>query len=245
MTVTILVVDDDQAILEGVRTLLIQAGYQTNGASTGKEALGLLDPTPQLVILDIMLPDVTGHSLCRHIRELPVYIPILMLSAHDEVMDKVLGLELGADEYVTKPFEPRELVARVRAMLRFAEQQQLKLKPAAEELPVTFGPLKLWRERHYLELDGQALDLTPTEWALLELFTTHPGQVFGRETLLRHIWNSEFAGDSRTVDTHVQRLRAKLEKNSVSPRFIQTVRGFGYRFFYNEAKTETRIDLAL
>jgi DNA-binding response OmpR family regulator len=236
MAAHILIVDDDQAILEGVRLLLSQAGYQTSCAVNGTEALALLNPAPQLVILDIMLPDLDGHAICRHIRQLPGYIPILMLSARDETLDKVLGLEVGADEYVTKPFEPRELLARVRAMLRFAEQQQLLQKPGQAEKPLEFGPLQLWHLRHYLEVAGHPVELTPTEWTLLELFTGHPGQVFGRETLLRHIWSAAFAGDSRTVDTHVQRLRAKIEPDPASPRFIQTVRGFGYRFFYTEPK---------
>lgn len=229
MAAHILIIDDDLAILEGVMRLLAQAGYQTSTASTGKQALALLDPLPQMVVLDLMLPDIDGLTLCRQIRQLPVYIPILMLSARDDLTDKVLGLELGADDYVTKPFEPRELLSRVRAMLRFAEQQRLMAHSSEVEQPLSYGPLKFWRMRHYLEVNGQPVELTPTEWALLELFIEHPGQVFGRETLLRRIWGADFMGDSRTVDTHMQRLRAKLELNSDSSRLIQTVRGFGYR----------------
>src|SRR5262249_23610165 len=136
---------------------------------------------------------------------------------------------LGADDYVTKPFEPRELLSRIRAMLRFAEQQQLMARSSGVEQPLVYGPLKFWRVKHQVEINGQPIELTPTEWALLELFMEHPGQVFGRETLLRRIWGADFLGDSRTVDTHMQRLRAKLELNSETPRLIQTVRGFGYR----------------
>lgn len=230
MAARILVVDDDPAVLVGVTGMLTQAGYPTESAATGTEALSLLTHPTHLVVLDVMLPDIDGHTLCRHIRQLPDYIPILMLSARDELTDKVLGLELGADEYVTKPFEPRELLARVRAMLRFAEQWQPGIKEPGEEQPLVLEPLKLWRVQHRVEVNGEPLDLTPTEWALVELFMHHPGQVFGRETLLRHIWNSDFQGDSRTVDTHLQRLRAKIEANPATPRCIQTVRGFGYRF---------------
>lgn len=229
MTARILIIDDDQAILEGVMRLLAQSGYQTITATTGVEALALLDPAPDLIVLDLMLPDMDGHTLCRQIRQLPAYIPILMLSARDDLTDKVLGLELGADDYVTKPFEPRELLSRVRAMLRFAAQRQPGLTSPRGELPVVFGPIKFWRQKHQVEINGQPVDLTPTEWALMELFLEHPGQVFGRETLLRRIWGDDFLGDSRTVDTHVQRLRAKLETLSETPRLIQTVRGFGYR----------------
>jgi DNA-binding response OmpR family regulator len=226
MPAHILIVDDDPAILEGITILLTQDGYRVSSASSGKQALSLLSSAPQLVVLDVMLPDIDGHVLCRHIRQLTPYIPILMLSARDELADKVIGLEFGADDYVTKPFEPRELRARVRAILRFAEQGaggQL-----LEERPLLCGSIALWPAQHCVKVDDQAIDLTPKEWALLELFMRHPGQVFGRETLLRTIWGYDFLGDSRTVDVHVQRLRAKLEASAA--RYIQTVRGFGYCF---------------
>lgn len=230
MPAKILIIDDDLAILEGVRQMLNQFGYTTSVASTGRQALALLDPPPDLVVLDLMLPDCDGLNLCRNIRQLPdTYLPILMLTARDDLTDKVLGLELGADDYVTKPFEPRELLSRIRALLRFAQQQRSLPKAAQAEQPVILGPLKFWRERHAVEINGLPVELTPTEWELLDLFVSHPGQVFGRETLLHHIWGADFNGDSRTVDTHVQRLRAKLEADPTGPRLIQTVRGFGYR----------------
>lgn len=230
MPMPILIVDDDPAILQGVATLLDQAGYTLQTAATGTEALAVLTqpPYPALVILDVMLPEVDGYQVCQHIRTLPSYIPILMLSARDELTDKITGLDLGADEYVTKPFEPRELLARVRAMLRFADQRSAD--PQAARQPLRCGPLTIWKDQRQVELQGQRLELTPKEWALLELFVEHPGQVFGRETLLRRIWGYDFLGDSRVVDVHVQRLRAKLEPEESAPRCIQTVRGFGYRF---------------
>jgi DNA-binding response OmpR family regulator len=175
-----------------------------------------------------MLPDIDGLTLCRHLRQLTPYIPILMLSARDGLSDKVVGLELGADEYVTKPFEPRELLARVRAMLRFAGQRTAG--QGLEEQPLVCGPVTLWKAQHRVEVNGQPVELTPTEWALLELLVAHPGQVFGRETLLNRIWGCNFLGDSRTVDVHMQRLRAKFESCMTAPGCIQTVRGFGYRF---------------
>jgi DNA-binding response OmpR family regulator len=233
MNAHILIIDDDLAIREGVVRLLDQAGYRTSSASTGKQALTMLDELPDLCVLDLMLPDLDGYTLCRQIRQLPVYIPILMLSARDELTDKVVGLELGADEYVTKPFEPRELLSRIRAMLRFAEQRQLRHLTQVEQ-PLVYGPLRLWKKKHWLEVNGKKVELTPIEWALLELFIDHPGQVFGRETLLQRVWGADYMGDSRTVDTHVQRLRAKLEQDDQHPRLIQTVRGFGYRLLYSE-----------
>jgi len=234
MSAHILIIDDDTAILEGVVSLLAQAGYRTSSASTGRQALSMLSELPDLLVLDLMLPDLDGYALCRQIRQLPDYIPILMLSARDELTDKVVGLELGADEYVTKPFEPRELLSRIRAMLRFAEQHRPHSPASQLAQPLIYGPLKLWQKKHLLEVNGQGVDLTPIEWALLELFIDHPGQVFGRETLLQHIWGADFMGDSRTVDTHVQRLRAKLELDDQHPRLIQTVRGFGYRLLQAE-----------
>jgi DNA-binding response OmpR family regulator len=230
----ILIVDDDPAVLQGVTTLLEQAGYATRSAATGAETLDMLAdaPLPSLIILDIMLPEIDGYTVCRHIRQLPAYVPILMLSARDELTDKVAGLELGADEYVTKPFAPRELIARVRAMLRFAGQQTSA--PPAVEAPLVGGPVSLWRAQHRVEVNGCMVELTPREWALLELFLEHPGQVFGRETLLRQIWGDTFLGDSRTVDVQVQRLRAKIEQVPGTPHCIQTVRGFGYRFVVPE-----------
>lgn len=228
MAAHILIVDDDVAVTHGIARLLEQAGYRASSAYNTHDASTALAQHPDLIILDVMLPDGDGFSLCRQIRQLTPYIPILMLTARDELSDKVHGLELGADEYVTKPFEPRELLARVRAMLRFATQCA-----AGEELhgqqPLRCGPIILRRAQRLAEVGGQPVDLTPREWALLELFVLHPGQVFGRETLLRRVWGADFLGDSRVVDMQIQRLRAKLAHVPAAARMIQTVRGFGYR----------------
>jgi DNA-binding response OmpR family regulator len=223
----ILAVEDDTAVLQGIELLLEQAGYAVSSATTGAQAIELLStpPFPALVVLDVLLPIHDGFAVCRHIRGLPTYIPVLMLSARAETTDKVLGLDLGADDYLTKPFEPRELIAHIRALLRF---KQHAAGHAADAPPLVFGPLALWPAAHRAEVHGHPIDLSPKEWALLELFLRHPGQILGRETLLRQIWGYDFAGDSRTVDVHIQRLRSRLEEHAAGA-LIQTVRGFGYR----------------
>jgi DNA-binding response OmpR family regulator len=196
MASDILIVDDDPAVLEGVATLLDQAGYTTQRAASGAAALDRLatPPCPDLVILDVMMPGIDGYQVCRHLRQITRYIPILMLTARDELTDKIVGLELGADEYVTKPFEPRELLARVRAMLRFAEQRAVGQPPAEQVL--ICGPIELWKAAHQLVVRGQTIELAPREWTLLEFFMEHPNQIFGRETLLRRIWGYAVPGDT-------------------------------------------------
>jgi DNA-binding response OmpR family regulator len=175
-----------------------------------------------------MLPDMDGYEVCRRIRQSPEYVPILMLTARDEPLDKLLGLELGADLYLTKPFEPRELLAHIKAIFRLLERRSEGLR-SNEEMPLICGPLTMWDVQHRVELAGRAVDLTPKEYELLRLLMRHLGRTFGRETLLRQVWGYEFAGDSRTVDVHIQRLRAKIETDPSQPRLLHTVRGFGYR----------------
>lgn len=224
----ILVVDDDPAVLRGVGTLLEQSGYTVLCVASGAHAIHLLDSplVPSLVILDVLMPLCDGFEVCRYLRQQPTYIPILMLSARDDVIDKVLGLEIGADDYLTKPFAPRELLARVSALLRF---KQRVTECDDDEPRLVFGLITMWPASHRVEVNGHPVDLAPKEWALLELFLKHPDKVFGRETLLRQIWGYNFVGDSRTVDVHIQRLRAKLDEHAAAS-LIQTVRGFGYRF---------------
>jgi len=221
---TVLVVDDDPAIVSGVTSLLHQADYAVLSAATGAAALAILpaDDPPNLVILDVMLPDMDGYAVCRQIRQLPSYIAVLMLSARDETVDKVTGLDVGADDYLTKPFEPSELLARVRALLRFAAQR-------SGDQPLVCGPLRLDLAARTASVNQVSLELTPTEWAVLEVLMKEPGQVFGRETLLNRAWEADFLGDSRVVDVCIQRIRAKIA--ALTPDFapIETVRGFGYR----------------
>jgi DNA-binding response OmpR family regulator len=221
----ILIVDDDHAITEALQSLFTRAGYEISLARSGWEALAKLEHKPDLIILDLMLPGLDGYEVCRQIREAERYFPILMLTAKDEVSDKVKGLELGADAYLVKPFEPSELVAQVRALFRTVETKS----PSGAERPITCGPIELWEGQHRVIIAGTEIELTPKEFELLSFLLRHKGQVIGRETLLREIWGYAFEGDSRTVDVHIQRLRSKIESDPVAPRFIQTVRGFGYR----------------
>lgn len=225
----ILIVDDEEAITTALRTLLTHAGYEIAIAPSGSEALTQLAATLyDLIILDIMLPDIDGYEVCRRVRQSPDYVPILMLTARDEPLDKLLGLETGADLYLTKPFEPRELLAHLKAIFRLLDHQPQGTR-SSRNLPLVCGALTLGDEQHRVELSGSPIDLSPKEYELLRLFMQHPGRVFGRETLLRQIWGYDFSGDSRTVDVHLQRLRAKIETEPARPQLIQTVRGFGYR----------------
>jgi two-component system alkaline phosphatase synthesis response regulator PhoP len=221
----ILVVDDDQTITRGLTSLFSQAGYLVRSAASGPQALEMLAPLPDLVVLDLILPEMDGYEVCRHIRRQPAYIPILMLTARDQSSDKILGLELGADVYVTKPFEPHELLAQVRALFRTLEGRE---RDAAEH-PLTCGPIQVFESQHHVMVNGQAIELTPKEYELLCFFVRQPGRIFGRETLLREIWGYQFEGDSRVVDVTVQRLRAKIEADPAHPTLLHTVRGFGYR----------------
>lgn len=225
MSKRILIVDDERSITSALSSLFSQAGYETRLAYTGPEALNALDWKPDLIILDIMLPGLDGYEVCRQIRRSEIYIPIVMLTARDESSDKILGLELGADVYLTKPFEPGELLAQVRALFRTLERTH----SAEGEKPLLVGGLRLWESQHRAELAGRPLDLTATEFTLLLAFMRRPGRVLGRETLLREVWGHDYLGDSRMVDVHINRLRAKLEPDPANPQLITTVRGFGYR----------------
>ena len=222
----ILLVDDEPAITSALTVLFERTGYEVVVAHTGQQAVAQLVEQPDLMVLDVNLPDMDGFAVCQRVREQTTYVPILMLTARDSSLDKVTGLELGADAYLTKPFAPGELLAQVRALFRLLAQKQTT---ADLERPLICGPLQLWAAQHRVLRDEQEVELTPKEFALLQLFMRRPGYVFGRETLLREVWGYEYLGDSRTVDVHIQRLRAKIEANSSQPELLHTVRGFGYR----------------
>lgn len=219
---TILIVDDEPTITSALNYYFVQAGYKTILAHTGYEALEKITLNPDLVVLDIMLPDIDGYQICRHIREQPHYTPILMLTAKDTLQEKVIGLDLGADAYLTKPYNPQELLAQVRALLRLVKQQ--------ERAKVICGSIELLTDDKTVRRNGDEITLTVTEFELLSLLMQRQGQVFGRETLLRAIWGDE-GGDvnTRTIDVHIQRLRAKIEKDPKNPELLITIRGFGYR----------------
>ena len=218
----ILIVDDEPTITSALNFHFVQAGYETAVAHSGHEALEKLALNPNLVVLDIMLPDIDGYQICQHIRQQPHYTPILMLTAKDTLEEKVIGLDLGADAYLTKPYNPQELLAQVRALLRLFKQK--------ERAKLVCGPIELLTEDGIATKNGEELPLTAIEFEILAILMRHQGQVFGRETLLRNVWG--YAGtdvNTRTVDTHIQRLRVKLEENVKEPKLLLTVRGFGYR----------------
>jgi len=218
----ILVVEDDASIREVAGLGLKNAGFRVTTAADGREGLmrALQEPF-DAIVLDVMLPSLDGFEVCRQIRHTS-QVPIVMLTARADTVDVVVGLESGADDYVTKPFETPELVARLRAVLRRA-------RAAPEETTITVGSLEVDPAGYTARKDGQSVELTATEFRLLLELARRPGQVFTRELLLDRVWNYDYLGDSRMVDVAVQRLRAKVEDDPANPRLIRTVRGVGYR----------------
>lgn len=221
----ILVVDDERPIAEILAFNLERAGYRVVVAHDGRSALEVFAAAqPDLIVLDIMLPGLDGFSVCREIRQVS-RVPILMLTAKEEEVDRVVGLELGADDYVTKPFSPREIVARVRAILRRAQP----LPPAAgPHETIRVGGLTIDLDAYLVHRDGREITLTPREFELLRFLAARPGQVFSREALCREVWGYEYVGDARTVDVTVRRLREKIEDDPSNPQLIRTRRGLGY-----------------
>lgn len=223
----ILVIDDEENIRELVKYNLEKAGFHVVECGDGLTALILAKKDrPDLILLDLMLPGLDGLEVCRTLKEHQdtKAIPIIMLSARDEEVDKILGLELGADDYLTKPFSSRELVARIKAVLRRSVKETL---PSGE---LAVGQLKLNFSRYEAFLGAEKLELTPKEYELLKLFITNVGKVYTREQLLEKVWGYEYFGDTRTVDVHIRHLRAKLAGESDIAEAVETVRGVGYRF---------------
>ncbi len=230
----ILVVEDEEDIVGLLTFHLEKEGYQVESAPDGALALRqAVDNPPDLVILDIMLPEVDGLEVCRRLRsnKLTASVPVLMLSARKEELDKVLGLELGADDYMVKPFGMRELIARIRAILRRLDHQEnvVDLKPAEEDI-LQLGDIVLYPERHQVMVRGEPCNLTHKEFLLLQLLMFNNGKVLTRELLLDKVWDYEVEVDTRTVDVHVRYLRQKIEDDPANPAYIETVRGVGYRF---------------
>ncbi len=224
----ILLVEDQHELVDLLRLHLEDQGYRVESASDGSVGLemALADP-PALVVLDIMLPGMSGLEVLRRLRTNDPNLPVLMLTARAEELDKVLGLELGADDYLTKPFSIRELIARVRALLRRAEVQKPGSTGLEEEL--VFAELSIQPAKRRVSLAGQLLELTAKEFDLLLAFARHPGRAYSRQELLDLVWGYQFGGYSHTVNSHINRLRGKLEPDG-APRFIRTVWGVGYRF---------------
>src|SRR5579884_3067299 len=224
----VLIVDDEPGISRLIAMYLEREGFQSSSVRSGAQALEAIETgNPSLVILDIMLPDIDGWDVCREIRRTSD-VPIIMLTAREGDEDKIVGLELGADDYVTKPFAPRELVARVKAILRRSSKYPEERSSQGEILD--FGELRIEPDRREAWLHGESIQLRAKEYDLLTELARRPGFVFTREQLLQNVWGYDYFGDSGTIDVHVRRLRAKLKDDSSNPRFIETVWGVGYRF---------------
>lgn len=221
----ILIVDDEPSITEFVSYAMQKEGYQTETASDGEEALRKIEEQHfDLFILDIMLPGIDGYELCRRIRT-RMSTPILFLSARDTELNKVVGLELGADDYLAKPFGVRELLARTRALLRRSQGSEI-----TSSNEITASGITLNEDTHVAEGDKGPIDLTPREFELLACLMKNAGKVVSREDLLHDAWNWEFITETKTVDTHIKRLRDKIEAAGYDPKLVETVRGYGYRF---------------
>lgn len=232
MSKKILVVDDEQSIVTLLQYNLEQAGYSVITAFDGEEGLqAAVELSPDLVVLDLMLPKLDGLEVCKQLRQQKLNIPILMLTAKDDEFDKVLGLELGADDYLTKPFSPREVVARIKAILRRSQlSNRIENNIDQEDGLISIGGLKVFPERYEAYFEEEQLELTPKEFELLLYLAKNKGRVLTRDQLLSTVWNYDFAGDSRIVDVHISHLREKIEQDTKKPLYIKTIRGLGYKF---------------
>lgn len=221
----ILVVEDEESLSEAIAFLLSKEGFEVEIAANGPAAIEKFELNgADLILLDLMLPGLSGTEVCRQIRS-KSSVPIIMLTAKDSEIDKVVGLELGADDYVTKPYSSRELIARIRAVLRRGE-----LVDGATEVGVlTVGPVRLDIDRHIITVNGLPISLPLKEFELLEFLMRNAGRVLTRMQLIDRVWGSDYVGDTKTLDVHIKRLRAKIEKDPAAPELIQTVRGMGYK----------------
>ncbi|WP_026560837.1 MULTISPECIES: response regulator transcription factor [Bacillaceae] len=231
MSKRILVVDDEQSISTLLKYNLEQAGYHVLTAMDGEEGLHIcIKEQPDLLVLDLMLPKMDGIEVCKQLRQRKLMVPILMLTAKDDEFDKVLGLELGADDYMTKPFSPREVVARIKAILRrsqsHADTETIEIEDANQ---IIIGDLRVLPDHYEAYYGKERLDLTPKEFELLVYLAKHKGRVLTRDQLLSAVWNYDFAGDTRIVDVHISHLREKIERNTKKPLYIKTIRGLGYK----------------
>lgn len=227
MAKKVLVVDDEKLIVKGIRFSLEQDGYEVECAYDGEEALQLAtDNTYDMILLDLMLPKMDGFEVCQHIREFS-NVPIVMLTAKGDDMDKILGLDYGADDYITKPFNILEVKARIKAIMR---RTGTKENAQAKERVIENGDLRLELDSRRLFILGREVNLTAREFELLELFVTNQNKVFSREKLLQLVWGADYPGDVRTVDVHVRRLREKIEANPSEPKYVHTKWGVGYYY---------------
>lgn len=231
----VLVIEDDKDITELLTIHLKDLGCKVTAAHDGAKGYAQTQKNPfDLVVLDVMLPSMDGLEIARRIRADKNYAPILMLTAKSEELDKVLGLEVGADDYLTKPFSVREFIARVKAIFRRAETMKNGADAAESAGRIVFGDIEIDRERRKVQRKGKRLDLTAKEFDLLLLFATHPGKTYTREQLLELVWGYQFNGYDHTVNSHINRLRSKIEDDMSKPRYILTAWGVGYRFAEHE-----------
>jgi two-component system response regulator RegX3 len=221
----ILVVEDEETLAEAISFLLSKEGFDVAVAATGPAAIESFEKSgADLILLDLMLPGLSGTEVCRQIRT-KSSVPIIMLTAKDSEIDKVVGLELGADDYVTKPYSSRELIARIRAVLRRGELQDTDIDGTTLEV----GPVRMDTDRHIISVNGEVVAIPLKEFELLEFLMRNAGRVLTRVQLIDRVWGSDYVGDTKTLDVHIKRLRAKIEKDPANPEFIQTVRGMGYK----------------
>ena len=224
MAKKVLVVDDEKLIVKGIRFSLEQEGMQVDCAYDGQEALDMIkENTYDVILLDVMLPIFTGYEVCQQVREFSD-VPIIMVTAKDDDMDKILGLEYGADDYITKPFNILEVKARIKAIMRRSSKKEEEVKEA------TYGDLTIDCSSRRVYIDGQEVNLTAKEFDVLELLVFHPNKVYDRDSLLDIVWGKDCPGDARTVDVHIRRLREKIEKNPSEPMYVHTKWGVGYYF---------------
>ena len=227
MSNRVLVVDDEKLIVKGIRFSLEQDGMEVTCAYDGEEALTFArEQQFDIILLDIMLPKLSGFEVCQQIREFS-NVPIIMLTAKGDDMDKILGLEYGADDYITKPFNILEVKARIKAIIRRTAKQEKKADTAGR---IQAGDMTIERDNRRVYIEGREINLTAKEFDVLELLATHPNQVYSREKLLTMVWGADYPGDARTVDVHIRRLREKVETNSSEPKYVHTKWGVGYYF---------------
>jgi two-component system, OmpR family, alkaline phosphatase synthesis response regulator PhoP len=230
MSKKILIVDDEESIATLLQYNLKQAGFDTMIAIDGEDALQkAIEYKPDLMVLDLMLPKMNGLEVCKELRQRKLMTPILMLTAKDDEFDKVLGLELGADDYMTKPFSPREVTARVKAILRRAQIISEHSATQNDDEKLVVGELSVYPEQYEAYFKSDRLELTPKEFELLVYLANHKGRVLTRDQLLSAVWNYDFAGDTRIVDVHISHLREKIESDTKKPVYIKTIRGLGYK----------------
>lgn len=226
----ILVVDDEISIVTLLEFNINKAGFEVLTATDGQMGYELaISEKPDLIVLDLMLPKMDGIEVTKKLRQDKYDFPILMLTAKDEELDKIIGLELGADDYLTKPFSPREVVARIKAILRRVGKADGAKEEEANENILEIGDLKIHRDSYEVFMHGEQLELTPKEFELLLYLANHRGKVFSRDQLLDAVWNYDYIGETRIVDVHISHLRDKIELDTKQPRYIKTIRGFGYK----------------